>query len=250
MEPGKMPHCYKLIACEILFRELSYCAARSCNKIDITFLPKGLHDMGEKKMTSRLQEVINQVEPSKYEAILLGYGLCSNGIRGLRAPLPMVIIRAHDCITLLLGSKEKYKTYFEENPGTYYKSPGWVERDGDPNGNQDSITTQLGMNHTYQEYVDKYGEDNARYLMEILGDGMKNYSKMAYIDTHVMPDQEYQEQTRDEAAGRGWEYETLNGDIGLLQRLLDGDWDVKDFLTIPPPHTIAPTHDDAIIGLA
>lgn len=248
-------HRYKLIACEILFRELSFCAAKSYNLIDITFLPKALHDTGEKKMSARLQENIDQVDCSKYETILLGYGLCNNGIRGLHAAIPMVVPRAHDCITLLLGSKEKYGAYFSENPGTYYMSPGWVERNGNPNDNADSITTQLGMNRTYQQYVDKFGEDNARYLMDTLGDWFKNYKKMAYIDTHVLDGEAYQQQTRCEAAEKGWTYETLSGDTGLLQRLLDGDlsegaWDSGDFLVIPPTRTAAPTHDETIIGLA
>jgi hypothetical protein len=209
-------------------------------------------------MSACLQETIDQVDAARYEAILLGYGLCNNGIRGLHASLPLVAVRAHDCITLLLGSKEKYAAYFQKNPGTYYMSPGWVERNGDPNTNADSITTQLGMNRTYQQYVDKFGEDNARYLMETLGDWFKNYKKMAYIDTHVMDDRDYRDQTRCEAAGKGWEYEELSGDTHLLQRLLDGDltapsdsnkgWDARDFLLIPPARIVSPTHDDSIIG--
>lgn len=218
--------------------------------MDITFLPKGLHDSGEKKMSTRLQETIDQVDPAKYEAILLGYGLCNNGIRGLHAALPLVVTRAHDCITLLLGSKEKYAAYFQNNPGTYYMSPGWVERNPDSRENADSITTQLGMNRTYQEYVDKFGEDNALYLMETLGSWYKNYKKMAYIDTHVLDDQAYKDQTRSEAASHGWEYEDLSGSTDLLQRLLDGNWDSRDFLVIPPSRTIAPSHDGDIIGLA
>jgi hypothetical protein len=79
---------------------------------------KGLHNLGDIKMRRILQEEIEKVEPDKYEAILLGYGLCNNGTLDLRAAVPVVIPKAHDCITLLLGSKEKYREYFDQNPGT------------------------------------------------------------------------------------------------------------------------------------
>ncbi len=35
----------KLISCEIFFREMEAAAARSRHRIDLTFLPKGLHDL-------------------------------------------------------------------------------------------------------------------------------------------------------------------------------------------------------------
>src|SRR5512133_1820037 len=144
------PQRYKLIACEILFREICYCAAQTQNIIDVTFLPKGLHDIGQAKMSARLQAEIDQIDASQYAAILFGYGLCNNGTQGLRATIPMVVPRAHDCITLLLGSKEKYAAYFRDHPGTFYKSPGWIERDRNPNDNPDSVMTQLGINRNYQ----------------------------------------------------------------------------------------------------
>lgn len=109
----------KLIACEVLFREICYCAAGCSNIVDITFMEKGLHDVGAKKMSEKLQAEIDRVDAEKYDAILLCYGLCNNGISGLRSPLPLVIPRAHDCITLLMGSKEKYRAYFDKNPGYF-----------------------------------------------------------------------------------------------------------------------------------
>jgi hypothetical protein len=59
-------------------------------------------------MSARIQESIDRVDPARHEAVLLGYGLCNNGVVGLHAPVPLVISRAHDCITLLLGSRERY----------------------------------------------------------------------------------------------------------------------------------------------
>ena len=55
--------------------------------------------------------------------------LCSNGLVGLTARnIPVVVPRAHDCITLFLGSKERYLDYFQSHTGVYFKTSGWIER--------------------------------------------------------------------------------------------------------------------------
>ncbi len=97
---------FLLISCAVLARECYYCASVSKNIIDLKILEQGLHDVGEVKMAASLQDTINKVETDKYDAILLAYGLCNNGIRNLHAELPLVIPRAHDCITLAYGLKE------------------------------------------------------------------------------------------------------------------------------------------------
>ncbi|MDR3076348.1 MAG: DUF1638 domain-containing protein, partial [Synergistaceae bacterium] len=142
---------FHFIACEILFREACYCASKSRSVVDITFVPKKLHDLGEAKMSEALQRQIELVDASKYDAILMGYGLCSYGVRGLHADIPLVIPRAHDCITLLMGSKELYSEYFDNNPGTYFHSSGWIERDSETG--EEGIASQLGINKTYEEYA-------------------------------------------------------------------------------------------------
>src|SRR5215831_9487195 len=95
----------KVIACEIAVREFCYTAARSPNIIDLEFVDQGHHDMPCAGCKD-LQDRINRVPAAKYDAIILGYGLCSNLVAGLSTPhTPLVIPRAHDCITLFLGSK-------------------------------------------------------------------------------------------------------------------------------------------------
>jgi hypothetical protein len=194
-------------------------------------------------MRAQLQQMINEADITKYDAILLGYGLCNNGIRGLRARLPMVVARAHDCITLLLGSKERFYQYFDKDSSTFFKSPGWVERDFDPSSSPQSIPSQLGIGHNYREYEEKYGSENADYLMKSLGDWFKNYRKLAYIDTGVGDFQHYKELTKQQAESKGWEYEELRGSVDLIQKLLDGQWDEKDYLMIPPGKTIQALYD-------
>ena len=192
----------KLIACEIFCRELCAAVARSTNQVDVEFLPKGLHDIGQAGMSARLAEVLAGVDESNYEAIVLGYALCSNGLVGLAArSIPLVVPLRHDCITLFLGSKERYLDYFQTHPGVYFKTTGWIERgEGLTQYHQDSIQHQAGMTQTYDELVAKYGEDNAKFLYEQLCNMTRNYSGMAFIEMGIEPDDRFERQARQQAA--------------------------------------------------
>ena len=95
----------KIIACEVLCREICLLAAGSPNQVDVEFLPKGLHDMRSVRMLERLQQTLDAVDGTRYDAVAFGYALCGNGLAGLAArSIPVVLPRAHDCITLFLGS--------------------------------------------------------------------------------------------------------------------------------------------------
>jgi hypothetical protein len=239
----------KLIACEILYRELCAAVARSVNQVDIEFLPKGLHDIGQAGMSQRLAEVLAAVEPGTYDAVLFGYALCSNGIIGLTAPaVPLVIPRAHDCITLFFGSKERYMEYFQSHPGVYFKTSGWLERgENTHQGNPDSIAHKSGMVQSYEELVAKYGEENAKFLYEQLCNMTRNYSRLTFIEMGIEPDDRFERRAREQAAERGWRYEKLMGDMSLVQALVDGPWDDARFLVVPPGHRVAPRFDEEII---
>lgn len=239
----------KLIACEILYRELCAAAARSINQVDIEFLPKGLHDIGPAGMRRRIAEAIAAVDSARYEAILLGYCLCSNGIVGLRAEgLPLVIPRGHDCMTLFFGGLQRYLDYFHKNPGTYFKTTGWIER-----GEQleqlsaEAIQNQLGLNCSFQELAARYGEENARFLVEQLGNLTRNYRQITYIEMGVGPEDPFIQKARQEAAEKGWRFDHVAGDMSLLQSLVDGPWDEERFLVVPPGREVVPCFDDRLI---
>ncbi len=247
--PEGRPMRLKLISCEILFREMCSALARSPHHIDVEFMPKGLHDIAGEGMCERLQAALDSVDESRYDAILFGYALCGLGLAGLQARTkPVILPRGHDCITLFLGSRGRYQDYFNNNPGVYFKTTGWIERgQGLDQLGGEEFRKKFGMAQSYEELVEKYGQENADYLWAELGGYSKNYGKLTYIEMGVEPDGRFEREVREEAAKRGMAFEKVQGDMVLIERLVNGDWEGDDFLTIPPGHRVVARYDESII---
>jgi len=230
---------FHLIACRVLWREINYYSAQSPHDINVTYLEQGLHNTPD-RLRATVQEQIDRTADGRFDAILLGYGLCSNGIVGIRVPsIPLVVPRAHDCITFLLGSKERYREHFDSHPGTYWFSPGWIDCSDMPGPDR--------IEKTFRDYCEKYGEENARYLMERMEDWYRKYDRVAYVDLGFGETSRYKEFARWCAKGLGWNYEELRGDPTLFQRFLEGCWDKEDFLMVAPGGEIAGDYNSPTI---
>lgn len=245
----------KVIACEIAVREICYAAARSPHLGDLEFLTQGYHDTPTAGR-GEIQKRIDAVPAGKYDAILLGYGLCSNILTGLTSPhTRLVIPRAHDCITFFLGSKERYQHCFTERPGTYYFTSGWLEcatRRGEksPFLGGASVPASLSLNANYEAWVAKYGEDQARFLMEEMGRWANSYTHGTLIEFEFLKHLRLEEKVRKICAEKGWDYDQLQGDFSLFERWLNGDWQEADFLVVEPGQKVVPSHDERIITVA
>jgi len=243
----------KVIACRVMWRELSYFAALSPHDIDFQFLPWGLHGTPE-LLRLELQKAVDDAAVWKNnpdrgsvvvkcapDAIVLGYGLCSNGTVGIHSrDVKIVLPRAHDCITCFLGSKERYKEYFDSHPGTYWYTPGWIENHLAPG--RCRYETELAR------YTEKYGEDNANYLMEMEQSWFREYRNAAYIDVGLGNCDANSQFTRQCAEWLGWKYDHVEGNPRILKALVSGDWNKDDFLVVQPGQQIMPAYDDKVVS--
>ncbi|MFW5684244.1 MAG: DUF1638 domain-containing protein [Spirochaetota bacterium] len=242
----------KAIACKVFTREVSKIVAESEHTIDVSYLRQGLHDTPD-VLREQLQAEIERIDAgedmhtqapsdgSDYEAIALVYGLCSNAIAGVSSSrYRLVVPRAHDCIAVLMGSRRRYKEYFDAHPGTYWYSPGWIDQTLMPGPER--------VARTRERYVEQYGEENADYLMEMEQEWLKRYDRCGYVAWSELDREEYRERTRDAASYLGWSFDHVHGDEGLLRRLLEGPWDEDEVLVVPPGARIGPSYDDGVIS--
>ena len=248
---------FKFIGCEIVYREACYLAATGPHQVDVEFLRKGLHDLETHDMLAKVQSAIDAVDPDAgYEAILLGYARCNDGLAGITArSIPLVIPRAHDCITFFFGSRSAYKEYFDAHSGTYYMTTGWCERNafGDgqystPAYGKQGVMGKLGLAESYEQMVEKYGKENADFIAETIGDWKKNYSRMLYLEMDVCDEQPYVDTARKKASENAWEFELRKGDWSLMKKLFHAKWD-DDFLIVQPGQKIVARNDDSILDV-
>ncbi len=235
----------KLLACEVITREVCYCVARSPHAVTPVFTAKNKHNQpGELQRFLQAQIDAASEDETKWDAILLGYGLCGNATLGLVArSIPLVVPRAHDCTTLFLGSKERFKTHFADNPSQSWASVGYSER-GDAVLSDSATRHWLGgaADDNYEALVEQYGEENARYLIEAMRPA-KDTGFIYLLDVPETREGAVMERIREEAAKAGAELKSLQGSIRLIDMLISGNWPETEFLIVPPGHRVTALYD-------
>ncbi|MCG3149770.1 MAG: hypothetical protein PCFJNLEI_03235 [Verrucomicrobiae bacterium] len=236
----------KLISCNVFQREVCWCLARSPHIVDLEFT-----ELGEHAHSGRLRDLIQakidatEQAGKKYDAILLLFGLCGNATAGLRArQTPLVIPRAHDCCTILLGSKEKFAQHFKDAPSTPFSSAGYLDR-GEYFLRVDGGTSTVNYGSSYAELVKQYGEEDAKYVWEQMHPPeLENaQTKAVFINLPETTPPEYLQRFQEKAAAAGKECVELPGSLRLINQLLIGQWNPQDFLTVPPGQNTVGVYD-------
>jgi hypothetical protein len=239
-----------VISCPVFQRELEMLAANVKTEATFRYLEMGLHEGAGEALRAALQEAIDGADAGRCDAIAIGYGLCNRAVVGLRArALPVVSPRAHDCIGMLLGSSRCYLAQHEAQPGTYFQSAGWLEN-SPANGDMRRQDFLFGPNAgvTREQLVEKYGEDNAGYLFEQFQKFTQHYERLAYIATPVPRAAHWEAAAKEIARRRGWKFERLPGDLGWLRRLLNAEWNEREFLTLKPGERVGFSSGPELIG--
>ena len=128
-----------------------------------TWMDITLHNT-PKKLAAALQTELDSYDEAK--TVLVGYGLCGNGLVGVRSGIhTLVIPRTHDCVAIFLGSHQRYVERFFASANTYYLTKGWLDAKDEP------LTD-------YLDYVRDYDEETADYLVEMK---YKHYRKLCMV---------------------------------------------------------------------
>ncbi len=177
----------------------------------------GLH-VDPVRLRSALQERIDAVS-APYDKIVLGYGLCSMAVAGIRATrCTLIVPRVHDCIAIFLGSQAAYTAQARSEPGTYYLTKGWIEA-GD------------GPFEDYERVLQRHGRARADRVIKLM---LANYTRLALINTGQYELEKYREYGRRTAERFGLRYEEIEGATALVERMLKGPWTPDEFIVAPP----------------
>lgn len=227
-----MPPSYALLACDVFKEELTVFGGENPPWHGIEYLEMGLHDQPD-HLRVEVQAAIARLEADPdVEVILLAYGLCGNGLLGIRAErCTLILPRAHDCISILLGGMEPHSALLKENPGTYFYSPGWVRGKRVPGPDREA--------HIRDVYGARYPDDEEMVddLVDADASAFAHHNCAAYVD--LTENTEAENYCKGCAKHLGWQFRKLQGDPSMLKNLIQGEWDPARYLTITPGHHIA-----------
>jgi hypothetical protein len=156
----------------------------------------------------------------------------------------LVLPRAHDCCTILLGSKERFQEHFQAHPSIPFSSVGYLER-GNYYVRTDEGDGQIRYGDQYAALVEQYGEDNAKYIWESMHpkDLEPLHNRVVFIDIPETSHLGRAAGFRERAERDGKECLQLQGSLDIIRRLLDGDWNPADFLIVEPGQQTTGVYD-------
>ena len=234
------PPAIALLACSVFEREIALLAKGGDHIVETRWFDIGLHDRPD-QLRAILQQQLDELDARPgLAAVALAYGLCGRGTAGLRAGRhPVVIPRAHDCITLFLGSKEAYAEHQRRCPTCYYYTPGWNRARRVPGPDKlEALQTELAK---------KFDPDDIAFLLETEREQWAQHNTATYVDLGTDDAETEAEYARRCADWLGWKFERLRGDATLLRDLLWCRWDERRFQIVQPGEVLEHVAEDAIL---
>jgi len=209
-----------MIACRTVIEEMG--SLLPTDMAIVTLASRGHLQSDELRET--LQASIDDVT-AHAETIILGYGLCSMGVIGLKADhSTLVIPRQDDCICMFLGSRKAYSKELQKTPGTYFLSKGWIK-------------AGITLVDELKRMEDRYGKRRADRVMKRM---LQHYSRLAFIDTGTPDQTPYRQFARKAGETLHLVYEEIRGTRIILKKMINGPWD-DDFVVAVPGHMVSLT---------
>ena len=209
-----------VIACATVIEEMQAWLPPEMRRQVLEF---GLHSHPA-KLTTALQAAIDEAQD--VDLFLLGYGLCSRAVVGLKSDhATLVIPRTDDCIAIFLGSRTAYREQADSQPGTYYLTKGWIEVGDTPFAD-------------FNRLAQRHGEEKAIELTKMM---LEHYTRLAFINTGTYDLERFREYAQRTADKFGLRYEEIAGAPALVKKLIFGPWD-DEVVVCPPGGTLRDDH--------
>lgn len=204
-----------IVACRTLEQELLCAMERIGCTLPVRWIESGLHNV-PKKLNARLQELLDDC--GGFDTVVLAMGFCGNSVVGLKTgSFRLVIPRADDCISLLLGQEQR-----RSFSATYFLTEGWLK--GERN-----IWAE------YQNCVSRYGQEQGRQIFDAM---FAHYRFLALVDSGAYDSSAAREQSMDISRQLGLAFRSIPGSLEHIEHLVLGNWDSSTHLILPPNSTV------------
>jgi nucleotide-binding universal stress UspA family protein len=195
-------------------------AEGATDKVDCSTLDAQLHINPERLKVALREAVAEADKPGA--TIVLGYGLCSNAVIGLKTEhATLVVPKVDDCIAMLLGSNAAFAEQSLQACGTYYLAKSYIEE-------CDTILSE------HDALVERRGAERAEKMMRLM---LKHYTRVVLIDTGRHDMTPYRERVNEFARRFDLEVEDVAGTTRIVDALVEGGWG-DDFVVAPPGHEL------------
>ncbi|MFP4166925.1 MAG: DUF1638 domain-containing protein [Opitutales bacterium] len=231
---------FALLACSVFEEEIELHAADATHIQELRFFEIGLHDQPD-VLRETLQGALEELDAREdIEAVALAYGLCGLGTAGLQPQNhPLVIPRAHDCITVFMGTKERYADWQKACPNCYYYTPGWNRNRRVPGPEK--------LEALREELSERFDPEDVAFLLDSEKEHWTMYDTAVYLDLGTAEAESEADYARRCADWLGWRFQRLKGNAALLRDLLWGRWDDERFQIIEPGSRLGSSGDEKIM---
>lgn len=214
-----------MIVCETLKDEFLFLYKEIGLRANVKWIESGLHNYTQ-KLHDRLQQAIDEI--TDCDRVILVFGRCGDSVQNLKnGDFEMIVPKAEDCISLLMGSNERRRDYSKEH-AAYYLTEGWLR----------------GERNIWVEYlysVEKYGEETAKSIAKMM---YCNYRTLALLDTGIDPIGELMEKTREIEETLDLKREVVPAELSYIRELLTGPWGAERYEIVPPYGIVGRTADN------
>lgn len=206
---------YKVISCGIFQPYIEYLGIDK-SQYEFVYLKIQQHNQPN-QLAKAIQLEIDQSK--NFKKIIILYGICGGALLSLRTHnIPLVVIKTHDCMKVLLGSNKRYKELTHEN-----KSILWSCY---------SLKKDNYVNDNLLRWKALYDEETIEYLKSIL---LKTPS--LYISLDIPLEKNYLSEERN----------IILGDLKYLEQIIK--LCSNDIMYVYPQQKIKQTIDQNLIEI-